>query len=109
MTLIGSGALESRLTAIGNHQGLLKQLALSVVAEQKRLVPRRTGNLGRSIHIASITENTAQVIASANYAAYTEFGTKAHEIVPIHASSASTSRKAASWTSAVRRRCGMSG
>src|SRR5436853_6550620 len=82
MTLIGTGAIESRLTAIGNHQGLLKQLALSVVREQKLLVPRKTGNLGRSIHIASITQNSAQIIASANYAAYTEYGTHAHDIVP---------------------------
>ena len=82
MSLIGVGALQSRLTAIGNTQGLMQRLALQVVAEQKRLVPRKTGNLGRSIHVQNVTRTSASVIASANYAAFTEYGTRPHEIVP---------------------------
>ena len=82
---IGEGALESRLRAIGQPSNILRQLAVSVVREQKLLVPRKTGNLGRSIHIGSVTRNFAQVIASANYAAYTEFGTRPHVIVPVRA------------------------
>lgn len=98
---IGTGALESRLTAIGHSQGFIRQLAVSVVAEQKRTVPRKTGNLGRSIHIESVSATGAKVIASANYAAFTEFGTRAHEIVPVN-------RKALRWaaTSSGRRLSG---
>ena len=82
MSLIGAGQLESRLRAIGNTSGLMRQLAITVVAEQKRLVPRKTGNLGRSIHVERVTSTSANVVASANYAAYTEFGTRPHTILP---------------------------
>jgi hypothetical protein len=62
----------------------MQRLALTVVAEQKRLVPRKTGNLGRSIHIGTISASQATVVADANYAAYTEFGTRPHFIVPVN-------------------------
>ena len=81
--LIGAGALQSRLTAIGHTERMLGQLALRVVAEQKRVVPRKTGNLGRSIHVGSITATHATVIASADYAAFTNFGTRPHVILPV--------------------------
>ena len=62
MSLIGAGQLESRLRAIGNTSGLMRQLAITVVAEQKRLVPRKTGNLGRSIHVERVTSTSANVV-----------------------------------------------
>jgi len=83
--LIGAGQLESRLTAIGRPQQFLRSLALSVVREQKLLVPRKTGNLGRSIHIEAVSATKATIVASANYAAYTEYGTRAHDILPVNA------------------------
>ena|SRR5438128_1943173 len=83
MSLIGAGQLESRLNAIGHTQGLLHSLALQVVREQKLLVPRRTGNLARSIQIQSVSSTQAVVVALAGYAAYTEYGTRPHQIVPV--------------------------
>ena len=83
--LIGAGQLESRLTAIGRPQQFLRTLAVAVVREQKLLVSRKTGNLARLIHIGSISNSTATIIASANYAAYTEYGTRAHIILPVNA------------------------
>lgn len=70
------------MEAIGPNPDLMRQLALTAIAEQKRLVPRRTGNLARSIGIASVTATVAETVATANYAAFVELGTKAHEIVP---------------------------
>lgn len=61
---------------------VMRTLGLSTVREAKLLVHRKTGNLGRSIHIASTTATSARVVASAAYAADVEFGTRAHEITP---------------------------
>ena len=62
----------------------MQTLALAAVREAKLLEAphRKTGNLGRTIHAGEITDSTARVKASANYTAYLEFGTKAHEITP---------------------------
>jgi hypothetical protein len=74
---------EARLRAIRPaSSGLMPKLALAAVAEAKRIVPRKTGTLGRSIHVGAITPTTALITASANYAAYVEFGTRPHEITP---------------------------
>lgn len=78
----GTPQLQARLRALGQTKDIMQRLAVNVVAEQKRLVPRKTGNLGRSIHYTSITATRATVVADARYAAYTEFGTRAHVIVP---------------------------
>jgi len=83
--LIGAGQLESRLTAIGRPQQFLRSLALMVVREQKLLAPHKTRNLSHSIHIGEVSATRATVIASANYAAYTEYGTRAHDIRPVNA------------------------
>ena len=42
----------------------------------------RTGNLQRSITWYMATENSARIIAQADYAKYVEFGTKPHAILP---------------------------
>jgi hypothetical protein len=78
----GIPQLSARLNAIMPGTTLLPKLALAVVREQKLLVPRKTGNLGRSIHVGSITPTQAETIASADYAAFVELGTRAHEIRP---------------------------
>ena len=83
--MTGYGALIKRLNAVGSTQatqGLMRKVALAAVREQKLLVPRKTGNLGRTIHVGAVTATTAQTVASANYAAYVEYGTGPHEITP---------------------------
>ena len=83
--VIGAQALERRLAAIsGGTLGVnvMRSLGLSTVREAKLLVHRKTGNLGRSIHVSSTTPTTATVVASARYAADVEFGTRAHTITP---------------------------
>ncbi len=92
-TLQGYGALVKRLNAVGNPkatQGLMTRLARAAVGEEKLLVPKKTGNLARSIHVGNVTSTTAQAVASANYAAYVERGTAEHEITP-------NARKALRW------------
>jgi hypothetical protein len=42
----------------------------------------RTGNLQRSITWYMATENSARIIAQADYAKWVEFGTKPHAILP---------------------------
>lgn len=64
------------------REALLRKAALGTVAAGKRTVPRRTGNLGRSIHVGNIGAETAEIIVSAGYAAFVEFGTRPHEIRP---------------------------
>ncbi len=61
---------------------LMNRVGLQVVREAKLTVARQTGNLGRSIHVAHATPQTVTVEASANYAAFVEKGTRAHEITP---------------------------
>lgn len=60
----------------------MRLLGLSAVREQKLLVRRKTGNLGRTIHLGPVTATTALTVATANYAAYVERGTRPHEITP---------------------------
>jgi hypothetical protein len=86
----GIPQLRARIEAITPNRELLRTIALSAVREQKLLVPRKTGNLGRSIHIGSVTPTRAETIASADYAAYVELGTRPHEIRP-------RNRKALRW------------
>jgi hypothetical protein len=70
------------MEAIQPDTEFLGTLALSAVREQKLLAPRKTSNLGRSIHVHKVTATTAETIANADYAAYVEFGTGPHTIVP---------------------------
>jgi Bacteriophage HK97-gp10, putative tail-component len=78
----GMPQLQSRFNAIKPTPGFMAKLGATAIAEQKRLVPRKTGNLARSIGLGSITARSVQTVATANYAAFVEFGTRAHEIVP---------------------------
>src|SRR3990167_7636536 len=70
----GLPQLRARLEAIRPNPTMMRNLAMSAVAEQKRLVPRKTGNLGRSIGVGRVTERSAETIATANYAAAVERG-----------------------------------
>lgn len=83
--MIGMGALQKRLAAIsGPHSGerIMRTVGLATVREAKLLVARKTGNLGRSIHVASVSETTTTVRAEAKYAAFVEHGTAPHVITP---------------------------
>jgi hypothetical protein len=86
----GIPQLRARIAAITPNRELLRTIALSAVREQKLLVPRKTGNLGRSIHIGSVTPTRAETIASADYATFVETGTRPHTIRP-------RNRKALRW------------
>lgn len=81
-TVIGIPQLQTRIRAITPNRELMNQIGLTAIREQKILVPRKTGNLGRSIGLASLTAASVDTRAGANYAAFVEFGTRAHDIVP---------------------------
>ena len=83
-SISGVPQLRARIEAIKPNEKLLRTIALSAVREQKLLVPRKTGNLGRTIHLGSVTPTRAETIASASYAGFVEKGTRAHTIVPRH-------------------------
>lgn len=82
MAVKGLSHLLARFAAIKPNQKLMRNLALTAVREQKVLVPRKTGNLGRSIMVGRVTDSYAETIATANYAAYVELGTRPHVIRP---------------------------
>jgi hypothetical protein len=86
----GIPQLRARIEAITPNAGLLRKVALLAVREQKLLAPRKTGNLARTIHLGAVTPTRAETIASADYAAYVEQGTRPHEIRP-------RNRKALRW------------
>lgn len=99
MTLEGASALRARLGALqhlsGRESQIVSRWQLATIREAKILVPRKTGNLGRSIHFLRGETGggpTGVVYASANYAAYVEFGTRAHNITP-------RAKKALRWAS----------
>jgi hypothetical protein len=87
VTLEGGDELSRRLHAIDDPHKLLGKLQLDTVAEAKRLVPRKTGTLGRSIMPGIFTGSSALVHARAGYAAYVEKGTRPHVIKPRNARS----------------------
>jgi hypothetical protein len=82
MALQGDEELRARLAAIGDRKMLLQKVALLGVAEAKKLVPRRTSNLSRTIRVERVTETNARVIAGGTsqvgYARYVEEGTGIH-------------------------------
>jgi len=82
VTVKGIPELHTRLERIKPSPELMRTLGLSAIREQKLLVPRKTGNLGRSIGLGSISPTAVVTRATAVYAAFVEFGTRAHEIVP---------------------------
>lgn len=88
--LTGYAQLSARFAALERTDDLMRQLGLATVREAKLIVHRKTGNLGRSIHVGSTTPTSVRVEASANYAAFVELGTRPHEITP-------NARKALRW------------
>jgi hypothetical protein len=54
---------------------------MSAVREIKIEAPRKTDNLSRSVHPGEITGEYAQIIISAVYAGFVEFGTKGGQII----------------------------
>lgn len=83
----GLPQLRKRLHAIQDGKVILGRLQTDTVYEAKRLVPRKTSNLGRSIRPGYLSRSEALVQASAAYAAYVELGTRPHVIRPKHARS----------------------
>lgn len=92
--LIGAKELGARMRALGDTKVYLGRMAVAGVEEAKRLVPRRTGNLARTIRIGRVTAQSAEVLAggrvNVGYAAAVEFGSRPHTIVPRY-------RKALAW------------
>lgn len=100
MNISGVPQLQARLKAVGGAQrDILNRWQLLTVAGAKRLVPRRTGNLARTIYPGPIGSTTAQVYASASYAAAVEQGSRPHVIRPVR-------RKALRWGTGARRLTG---
>jgi hypothetical protein len=91
IVITGEAGLKRRLSAIGEApKEILQEVGLHAVREAKILVPRRTGNLGRTIRIGAVTDEYVEVRAGGTsqvgYAAAVEFGSRAHVIVPRTAS-----------------------
>ena len=84
--MTGGRQLKARIKAIGDTSQLLRGIQIETIAEAKRLVPRKTGFLGRSIVPGSVTDTLAIVYVNAPYAAAIEFGGKEYDIVPKRAS-----------------------
>ena len=93
--LQGGPQLMRRLTAMGEApQDMLRNTGLRAVREAKILVPRKTGNLGRTIRIGGLSRTSVEVKAGGTtqvgYAAAVELGTRPHVIRPRR-------RKALAW------------
>lgn len=82
----GMDGLRARLRAVGRTDILLGKVAVAGVANAKRIVRRRTGNLGRTIRVGRVTASYAEVRAGGQlgvgYAGAIEFGARPHVIVP---------------------------
>ena len=86
-TITGQKQLQARLTALAQApKDMLREVGLTAVADAKRIVPRQTGNLGRTIRIGSMTDTHVEVKAggqlNVGYAAAVEFGSRPHVILP---------------------------
>lgn len=75
MSVQGADGLRRRLEAIGDTQAVMKALQMSVVREAHARVPKKTGDLYRSIVPADLTPTRAKVVAAKEYARYVEEGT----------------------------------
>lgn len=84
--LDGMTELQRRFASITDMRQFLGQLGLLAVAYAKDTVPRKTGNLGRTIRLGQVTDTDAQIIAGGQngvgYAQAVEFGSRPHVIVP---------------------------
>lgn len=86
-TITGQRQLAARLTALSKApKDMLREVGLTAVADAKRIVPRQTGNLGRTIRIGSMTDTSVEVKAggqlNVGYAAAVEYGSRPHVIRP---------------------------
>lgn len=102
--LQGADALMARFEALRTGKAerkVLGQFGLLAVQRAQERVPRRTGNLARTIRVAEVDEQRQSVRVTAGgsrdigYAAAVEFGTRPHVIVPRR-------RKALAWGGARR-------
>lgn len=84
--LKGAKQLKARMRRASDGRLLLGRVGLVGVREAKQRVPRKTGNLGRTIRLGEVTDDTVEIRAGGQrdvgYAAYVEFGTSSHEIRP---------------------------
>ena len=81
--LLGVTSLQRRLAALSGPTAFVswhRLVGLAAVREQKLLVHRKTGNTGRSIHLASATATMA--VTEAGGAAVFSLGTRPHTITP---------------------------
>jgi len=82
--LEGYDALVARIDAVEGTKvrvAMVHRWQLRTTREAKILVPRKTGNLGRTIHPGEATEEGGSVIASAGYARYVEEGTRGGQVI----------------------------
>lgn len=99
-TIDGVDSLIARLNAIGDPrlgQDILRQIGDRTVLNAKTAVPRKTGNLGRSIQIIEATDEEVTVAAQASYARAVEEGTQPHTITP-------RAKKALRWAATASKR-----
>lgn len=87
--LEGKKQLQGRFRALGRTENLLREIQILGVREAKLLVPRKTGNLGRTIRPGDVGRTHASILAGGQrdvgYAAAVEFGSRPHEIRPVRA------------------------
>jgi hypothetical protein len=82
-TIKGYADYQNRLRAISTApSAILRELGDAAIRESKFFAPRKTSNLSRSIRIYSESATVIQIIASADYAAAQEFGSRPHIIRP---------------------------
>lgn len=84
--LQGYSALVARINAVAEspvtRQRIGRRWQVATVRGAKIRVPRRTSNLGRTIHAGDATDERATVLVSAGYAAAVELGRRAVTIFP---------------------------
>ena len=85
VSISGLTQLQRRLNAVKHSpKPILAQIQKDAVAEAKLRVPRKTGDLGKSITKGTLAADFAIVKATKNYAAFVELGTRPHDITPKH-------------------------
>lgn len=84
--LKGYNELSARIHAIADTRQAMVEIAKLALVESKALVPVKTGNLRGSIRIGTVTKDSAEIIAGANYAQFVELGTRGGTIIrPVRA------------------------
>lgn len=86
MSTSGIPQLQRRLTAVSQVGELvLRSWQLATIGFAKAYAPKRSGHLKQTIHPGVLGELKATVEVSAAYAAPQEFGSRAHDILPVRA------------------------